>query len=445
MVADLLFAPVHQQSRSAFALAADRPGAPGRDVAASAARLWHLESQLQAGHRGCDSAFHPGDDQDAFVPGVSLARNDVVAAKRRIRSCSSQSTADIAVWAPIGLSAAVWWLARFNGSPGLERCRAMLLATAAVTALVAIAGHVVETGSERPGAFGRDRGRLRRDILIALAIARQGQRCNPIPPPVAEHGPRCQPSRSWRLRHLLSLLVTVRQVSQHVGIAVVSRHRARTILPAAGAAADRAVHRHFAADRLASVAGQLSTASASVPEFGATGENEPARSALDWQPPDPLRYLLAALVLVAIFYGLTRFGLALTRRDFDPLETGDRELSAPARDSATGWTGSAGGSDGTIARDPLAGLRNDPAWAHTVTIRDTYADWLRFAEQRKLGARHRTKPPMSSTIAAGPNLQSSSACRRARRAHRDLRRRTLCRSTGHTRASRRARARVELT
>ena len=57
-----------------------------------------------------------------------------------------QSTADIAVWAPIGLSAAVWWLARANGSPGLERSRTMLLAATMVTALVSISAYVVLTG-----------------------------------------------------------------------------------------------------------------------------------------------------------------------------------------------------------------------------------------------------------------------------------------------------------
>src|SRR6185503_2640288 len=50
---------------------------------------------------------------------------------------------------------------------------------------------------------------------------------------------------------------------------------------------------------------------------GAMGQNEAQQSALDWHPPDAVRYLLATIVLIAIFYGVARFGLALTRRDFE--------------------------------------------------------------------------------------------------------------------------------
>jgi hypothetical protein len=144
-----------------------------------------------------------------------------------------------------------------------------------------------------------------------------------------------------------------------------------------------------------------------VTEFGNSSQNAPARTVLDWQPPDPVRYLLAFLVLLAIFYGLTRFGLALTRRDFDPLETGAREFGKGNGIGA--WLDRFRGRFGrAVARDPLAELRRDPAWANTVTIRETYADWLRFAESRKLG-RSVSETADELDRRAGPSLHSPSA------------------------------------
>ena len=141
--------------------------------------------------------------------------------------------------------------------------------------------------------------------------------------------------------------------------------------------------------------------------FADNGQNEPARSVLDWQPPDPVRYLLAFLVLVAIFYGLTRFGLALTRRDVDPMETGEREFGSGKGFGA--WLDRFRGRFGRpLSHDPLAELRKDPAWASTVTIRETYATWLRFAETHKFG---RTIGETADELdrRAGPNLQAQSA------------------------------------
>ena len=99
--------------------------------------------------------------------------------------------------------------------------------------------------------------------------------------------------------------------------------------------------------------------------------------------------------------------MALTRRDIDQLETGDRTFGS--RKGFGGWLDRFRERFGrTISRDPLAGLRNDPAWAHTVTIRETYADWLRFAEQRQL-ARSVGETADELDHRAGPNLQSTGA------------------------------------
>ena len=236
-----------------------------------------------------------------------------------------QSAADIAVWAPIGLSAAVWWLARFNGSPGLERCRTMLMAAAMVTALVSIAGYVVITGpSDR--ALSVAIVIVFTATLIALAIARQGHE--------ATHSRRrllttvLLPTLAIVVAAtLLSLTVTfdgLRSSSAALSFLDVVLEPFFQLLVFLLTALVIVISLPLV--WLLSLGDYRGIPQ--VAEFGDNGQNEPARSVLDWQPPDPVRYLLAFLVLLAIFYGLTRFGLALTRRDFDPLETGEREFGS---------------------------------------------------------------------------------------------------------------------
>ncbi len=315
-----------------------------------------------------------------------------------------QSSADIAVWAPIGLSAAVWWLARIIGSPGLERCRTMLLAATVVTALVSIAAYVVITG---PG----DRELSVAIVivfsatLIALAIARQGHE--------ATHSRRrllttvLLPTIAIATAAMvLSLIVTfdgLRSSSAAISFLEVVLEPFFQILVLLLTALVIIISLPLV--WLLSLGDYRGIPQ--VNQFNNNGQNEPARSVLDWQPPDPVRYLLAFLVLLAIFYGLTRFGLALTRRDFDPLETGEREFGSGKGFGA--WFDRFRGRFGRpLTRDPLAELRKDPAWASTVTIRETYATWLRFAETHKLG---RTTSETADELdrRAGPNLQAQSA------------------------------------
>jgi hypothetical protein len=314
------------------------------------------------------------------------------------------SAADIAVWAPIGLSASVWWLARFNGSPGLERCRTMLMAAAMVTALVSIGGYVVTTGPSDL-ALSVAIVVVFTATLIALAIARQGHE--------AMH------SR----RRLLTtvLLPTFAIVAVATLLSLTVTFDGLRSSSAALSFLDVVLDPFF---QLLVLLLTVLVIVISLPlvwllslgdyrgipqvtEFGDNGRNEPARSVLDWQPPDPVRYLLAFLVLLAIFYGLTRFGLALTRRDFDPLETGEREFGSGKGFGA--WLDRFRGRFGrSHSRDPLAELRKDPSWAHTVKIRETYAAWLRYAETHKLG-RVAAETADELDRRAGPNLHSTSA------------------------------------
>jgi hypothetical protein len=315
-----------------------------------------------------------------------------------------QSTADIAVWAPIGLSATVWWLARLNGPPGLERCRTMLMSAAMVTALVSIAGYVVTTGPSDNG-LSLAIGIVFTATLIAIAIARQGH----------------EATHSRRRLLTTVLLPTLAIVAVAMALSLIVTFDGLRSSPAALSFLDVVLEPFFQLLVLLltvlvivislPIVWLLSLGDyrgmPQVAEFGDNAQNEPARSALDWQPPDPVRYLLAFLVLLAIFYGLTRFGLALTRRDFDPLETGERAYGTGKGFGA--WLDRLRGRFGRpIARDPLAELRNNPEWAHTVKIRDTYAAWLRYAETHKLG---RTASETADELdrRAGPNLRSTSA------------------------------------
>jgi hypothetical protein len=315
-----------------------------------------------------------------------------------------QSTAELTVWAPIGLSAAIWWLARVNGPPGLERCRTMLLAAAMVTGVVSVVGYVVIAGPSNR-AVSAAIIVVFSATLVALAIARQGH----------------EATRSRRRLLTTVLIPTLAIVAAATGLASIVTFDGFRSSSAALSFLDVVLEPFFQLLILAltgiviiislPIVWLLSLGDyrgiPQVAEFGNTGQADPARAALDWQPPEPVRYLLAFLVLLAIFYGLTRFGLALTRRDYDPLETGEREFGTGKGFGA--WLDRFRGRFGrAVSRDPLAELRNDPDWANTVTIREAYANWLRFAESRKLGrSAGETADELDRRV--GPTLHSPAA------------------------------------
>lgn len=315
-----------------------------------------------------------------------------------------QSAADIAVWAPIGLSAAIWWLARLNGASGLERCRGTLLAAAMVTALVSIVGFAVIAGpTDR--ALSVAIVVVFAATLIALAIARQGY----------------DATRSRRRMLTTVLLPTLAIVAAASALSLLVTSDTLRSSSTAISFLEVVLEPFF---RLLVIALTLLALIISLPIFwlfsfgsyrGASflveregnAQSDATTSILDWQPPDPVRYLLAFLVLLFVAYGLARFTLALTRRDFTQVEQGRAELGAGTVRGA--WLERFRGRFGrTATRDPLAELRKDPAWANTVTIRETYTRWLRFAEARKLG---RTVSETADELdrRAGPNLQSSAA------------------------------------
>jgi hypothetical protein len=122
-------------------------------------------------------------------------------------------------------------------------------------------------------------------------------------------------------------------------------------------------------------------------EQGETGLQEVTNS--PFEVPDPLRYLIAALILFVIFSLLTRFVFRRRRKD--------RPATEEERESVLEW-GDLFGSLGARLRglrrrkaddDPLADLRGDPRWRHTLTIRETY---MKLQAQGAQAGRPRREP-----------------------------------------------------
>ncbi|MEX1159092.1 MAG: DUF4129 domain-containing protein [Thermomicrobiales bacterium] len=125
-----------------------------------------------------------------------------------------------------------------------------------------------------------------------------------------------------------------------------------------------------------------------------------------FQVPDPLRYLIAALVLFVIFSLLTRFVFRRRRKE--------RGSTEEERESVLEW-GNLFGALGDrlrglrrkpVEEDPLAHLRDDPRWRHTLTIRETY---MKLQERGALAGRPRRPPETADEYRPGIATRFSSA------------------------------------
>lgn len=99
--------------------------------------------------------------------------------------------------------------------------------------------------------------------------------------------------------------------------------------------------------------------------------------------PDPLRYLIATLIVIAIFSALTRFVFRRRRRV--------RDVTAEERESVLEWSDVLGGFGKRLRQllrrdarpdDPLASLRGDARWRYTLAIRETYRQLQRQGAER---------------------------------------------------------------
>jgi hypothetical protein len=117
----------------------------------------------------------------------------------------------------------------------------------------------------------------------------------------------------------------------------------------------------------------------------ATPAADPLAGTQPVHAPDGLRYLLVALILVGLVFVLTRF--LWRRRPRRPAELGEEResvfswdlLAAGAADLLNGL-----GSRFRRAPDPLAGLRGDARWQHTVAIRELYMRLLKRGADAEL-------------------------------------------------------------
>jgi hypothetical protein len=88
--------------------------------------------------------------------------------------------------------------------------------------------------------------------------------------------------------------------------------------------------------------------------------------------PDPLRYLIVAILLFALFSALAHFVFRRRRRE--------RETTDEQRESVLDWSDLFGSLANQLTglfrrpkpADPFAHLRGDPRWQHTLAIRETY-------------------------------------------------------------------------
>ncbi|HEY8597832.1 MAG TPA: DUF4129 domain-containing protein [Thermomicrobiales bacterium] len=97
--------------------------------------------------------------------------------------------------------------------------------------------------------------------------------------------------------------------------------------------------------------------------------------------PDSLRYLFVLATLAGLIFVLTRF--LWHRRPRRQVAAGEERESVFSWDLlAEGAAGLLAGLGGRFRRapDPLAGLRGDPRWQHTVTIRELYGKLLKRGE-----------------------------------------------------------------
>jgi len=121
--------------------------------------------------------------------------------------------------------------------------------------------------------------------------------------------------------------------------------------------------------------------------------------------PDPLRYLIAALVLIVIFSLLTKFVFRRRRKE--------RGSTEEERESVLEW-GDLFGTLGARLRglrrkqdedDPLLHLRGDPLWRYTLAIRETY---VKLQERGARAGRPRREPETADEYRPGLATRFSS-------------------------------------
>ncbi len=132
--------------------------------------------------------------------------------------------------------------------------------------------------------------------------------------------------------------------------------------------------------------------------------------------PDAIRYVVAGVVLLLLFTGVTRFVLHRRKKVNADVEDVQRDTIRPVFDLRALFNAllrATGIGQREAAEDPLAGLRGDPRWASTIAIRERFAEYLVWSQG--LGharERHLTPSEHSTQFAAklpGPGARGDVA------------------------------------
>ncbi len=125
-----------------------------------------------------------------------------------------------------------------------------------------------------------------------------------------------------------------------------------------------------------------------------TSEAEETAAQLDLIP-DPIRYVLAAIVLLLIFGGVAKLALRRKSRRQSAGDETERETMRPVfdlRGMLSALFNAFGFGHMAEREDSLSALRGDPRWAHTVLIRDCYIRFLDWSLKQGSGRRESMTP-----------------------------------------------------
>lgn len=119
--------------------------------------------------------------------------------------------------------------------------------------------------------------------------------------------------------------------------------------------------------------------------------------------PDPIRYLVALGILLTLFGAVTRFALWRRPRAAPPPDEERSSIAAPRpRDILRRLAARLRQVRRAQrhSRDPLASLRGDPRWDHTIAIRETYGALLKRFAARGVPRQVATTPAEQSAALA---------------------------------------------
>jgi Domain of unknown function (DUF4129) len=293
---------------------------------------------------------------------------------------SRSSTAEVSVWLVVLLAGAIWWRGRFREAPGVSAAL-FLLSVGAVLALVGSAGQAIvrEDGNDREPAFAVLV--FFAATLMAIAIARQSVLDVEVPsrwlgsvviPVVLIAVAAISVAALASSDFLSSLAYYFRPVAVVLGyifdaaVILISIILIIVLIPLIWVLSQIHINPELLETQTDRVPGELTSNPSDV-----------------WSLPDPIRYVVATLVVLGLFYGLTRFAFRLSLRETrSAAEATSLMTPGEILASVLGWIRWSRRRPPRSGIDPLTSMRGDPRWRHTIAVREIYADYLRWTRDR---------------------------------------------------------------